>query len=167
MWDVVVCVEVEVDVVLVLVVRVDGGVEVELELWLVEEDAVVVVGGSVELGMFVSELELGLGSEGVVVGSVEDVVVVLDPVFVGSAVVEVSPLLEDDEDEEVEVEEVKMGTGTETEPGSVGRVPLLSRLASFTRLAMVSCSSCRASAAMMSVRKMPSRNLADRAWRAS
>lgn len=46
-------------------------------------------------------------------------------------------------------------------------VELLSRLASLTRLAMVSSSPCRASAALMSVGKMPSWNLRNRACRAS
>lgn len=53
------------------------------------------------------------------------------------------------------------------EVGSKEAVELLSRLASLTRLAMVSSSPCRASAALMSVGKMPSWNLRDRACRAS
>lgn len=53
------------------------------------------------------------------------------------------------------------------EVGSGEAVELLSRLASLTRLAMVSSSPCRASAALMSVGKMPSWNLRDRACRAS
>lgn len=51
--------------------------------------------------------------------------------------------------------------------GSGEAVELLSRLASLTRLAMVSSSPCRASAALMSVGKMPCWNLRDRACRAS
>jgi hypothetical protein len=53
------------------------------------------------------------------------------------------------------------------EVGSGEAVELLSRLASLTRLAMVSSSPCRASAALMSVGKTPSWNLRDRACRAS
>lgn len=51
--------------------------------------------------------------------------------------------------------------------GSGEAVELLSRLASLTRVAMVSSSPCRASAALMSVGKMPCWNLRDRACRAS
>lgn len=62
---------------------------------------------------------------------------------------------------------VLAGTEVVVEVDSGEAVELLSRLASLTRLAMVSSSPCRASAALMSVGKMPSWNLRDRACRAS
>ena len=115
----------------------------------VEEEEVEVVVGSVVVG---AELELvvevvDMEVTSAVVGSVEVVSVVDSDVVVGSVVVVV--------------------TGTEVATGSEWVVALLSRFMTFRRLANVSSSSCRASAAWMSVGKTPCWNLLDRACRAS
>jgi hypothetical protein len=115
----------------------------EDELWLV----VVVVVTAVVVG---TELELELVVD-VVDGSVVDLEVVVCTVVVGISLLE-----------------LEVVTGTEVVVESTDAVvELLSRLASLTRLAIVSSSPCRASAALMSVGKMPSWNLRDRACRAS
>lgn len=62
---------------------------------------------------------------------------------------------------------VEVVAGTEVVVGSGEVVELLSRLASLTRVAMVSSSPCRASAALMSVSKTPCWNLRERVCRAS
>lgn len=149
--EVVVIVDEEVEgmLVLVVVVRVEGAEEVEVVLWVVEVVEVeVVVGGSVEVGVGL-ELEL----------EVDDVEVVSDEVglvVVVSTVVDGSLLV------------VVVGVaGVDVEAGSGWVVELPSRLAIFNRVAMDSSSSCRASAALMSVGKIPSRNFLDRACRAS
>jgi hypothetical protein len=133
----VLCTELVVDVVL-------GTLEDEEdELWLV----VVVVDCSVVVG---TELELELGVD-VVDGSVVDLEVVVCTVVVGISLLE-----------------LELVTGTEVVVESTDVVvELLSRLASLTRLAIVTSSPCRASAALMSVGKMPSWNLRERACRAS
>jgi hypothetical protein len=133
----VLCTELVVDVVL-------GTLEDEEdELWLV----VVVVDSSVVVG---TELELELGVD-VVDGSVVDLEVVVCTVVVGISLLE-----------------LELVTGTEVVVESTDVVvELLSRLASLTRLAIVTSSPCRASAALMSVGKMPSWNLRERACRAS
>jgi hypothetical protein len=129
----------------VLVVEVVLGTleDEEDELWLV----VVVVDTAVVVG---TELELELVVD-VVDGSVVDLEVVVCTVVVG-----------------VSLLELVVVTGTEVVVESTDAVvELLSRLASLTRLAIVSSSPCRASAALMSVGKMPSWNLRERACRAS
>lgn len=118
----------------------------EDELWLVVVvvdvvDTAVVVGTKVELELVVD----------VVDGSVVDLEVIVCTVVVGISLLELEVVI-----------------GTEVVVGSTDAVvELLSRLASLTRLAIVSSSPCRASAALMSVGKMPSWNLRERACRAS
>lgn len=157
MWSEVDVVEVGVgDVELGVVCRVDAALVAGPLLLVGVVKVAVVVGGSVEVAVE-SSLELVVKDE----EEEEEVVVAVDSsevvvVAVSTADGPVSLLVA-----------VVAGKGTELKIGSIWEVALLSRLTTFSTLAMVSSSSFKASAALMSVGKMPSWNLAERACRAS
>lgn len=142
---------------LVVVERVDCTELVEVVLGTLEDEDVVLWVVVVVEVVDGTELEVEL------VVDVVDCAVVVVEVVVGTALVVVSLL----ELELVVVTGTEVVVGSADVVGSGEAVELLSRLASLTRLAIVSSSPCRASAALMSVGKTPSWNLRERACRAS
>lgn len=151
--EVVLCADDWVDEVLVVVESVEGTV-VEVVLGTVDDELSVLevvvtsvdVGAELELELEVEvELELELD---LVVGTADEVVSVVVSAEVVGSLLEV------------------VGAADELEAGS--EVVVLSwRFTTRSRLAIFSSSSFRASAALMSVGKMPSRNLVEKACKAS
>lgn len=158
--EVVLCADDWVDEVLVVVESVEGTV-VEDVLGTVDDELSVVevvvtsvdVGAGLELELeLVLELELELE---LVVGTVDELVSVVLTEVVGSMLEEVVGAAD-----EVEAGSEVLETGSEV-------VVLSWRFTTRSRLAIFSSSSFRASAALMSVGKMPSRNLVEKACKAS